>query len=95
MDNYYRFTNETTPPIKFCGWIQDGENIVTNPPAEIITAHGFKPLIEEDKPIDTGYTYSPVWSQTDENIVRSWVAGEETDEISDSEALSIITGGEN
>lgn len=95
MDNYYKFTSETTPPVRFCGWIQDGESIITNPPTELIMAHGFKPLIEEDKPSDIGHTYYPFWSQTDENITRSWVKDEKTDEISDSEALSIIVGGEN
>ena len=94
MDKYYKFTSETTPPIRFCGWLRDGETILTNPPAELIMAHGFKPLIEEEMPSDAGYIYSPVWYHTDENITCSWVVSEITDEISDSEALSIITGGE-
>lgn len=91
----YKFTSETTPPIRFCGWVQNGESVVTNPSAELIKAHGFKPLIEEEKPSNTGYTYSPVWSQTDENIVRSWVISGTNEEISDSEALAIIVGGES
>lgn len=95
MDNYYKFTSKTTPPIRFCGWIQDGESIITNPSAELIMAHGFKPLIEEGKPSDTGYTYSPVWTQTNNNIVRSWVVDEINEEITDSEALAIIIGGED
>ena len=95
MDNYYKFTSETTPPIKFCGWIQSEENIVTNPPVELIIAHGFKSLIEEDRPLDTEYIYSPVWSQTDESIIRSWVVSGTNEEITDSEALAIITGGED
>ena len=95
MDNYYKFISETAPPVRFCGWIQDGENIIANPPKEVITAHGFKPLIEEEKPSDAGHIYSPIWIQSDENITRSWVVSEITDEISDSEALYIITGGED
>lgn len=95
MDNYYKFTSETTPPVRFCGWIQNGEIILTNPPAELIIAQGFKLLIEEEKPIDTGYTYSPVWSETDESIIRSWVVSGTNEEITDSEALAIITGGED
>ena len=94
MDNYYKFTSETTPPIRFCGWIQEGEIIIANPSIELITARGFKLLIEEKMPSDIGYTYSPIWTQTEESIVRSWVVCGTNDEISDSEALSIIVGGE-
>ncbi len=95
MDNYYKFTSQTTPPTKFCGWVQDGDTILTNPSTELIVAYGFKPLIEEDRPSNAGYIYSPVWTQTDENITRSWVVSGTNGEISDSEALAIIVGGES
>lgn len=87
---YYKFIDESTTPQQFCGWLQEGNNIITNPPDEAIIELGYKPLIIEECPSREGYSYSPTWSQTEESIIQSWI--EEEAEVSSEQILSIIEG---
>lgn len=87
---YYKFIDENTMPQEFCGWLQQENNIITNPPDEAIIELGYKPLVIEECPSKEGYSYSPIWSQTEECITQSWT--EEELEASKEAILSIIEG---
>ena len=67
--------------------------IFTNNSA-IYLANGYKPIILTDSPSD-GKTYISSWTETETEIVQVWteVQQSDNDQISDSEALEIITGG--
>lgn len=66
----------------------------TNDPA-IYAVEGYLPIVHSDMPERDGYWYELTYQVRDGVIVQTWVEHEipQTDEISDSEALSIITGG--
>lgn len=66
----------------------------TNDPA-IYAGEGYLPVEHHEKPIREGYWYELTWVEQDGKIVQTWVEHENTttDEIPDSEALAIITGG--
>ena len=69
---------------------------VMNPSADKLLELGYLPVEYTDAPeAPEGHYYVSGWEQTDSAIVQTWTLSEEviTDEISDSEALSIITGG--
>ena len=63
--------------------------IFTNNSA-IYLANGYKPIILTDCPSD-GKSYTSSWAETETEIIQVWTELPQTDEISDSEALSIIT----
>ena len=58
-----------------------------NPPDEIYTAEGYKPVRYTDPPTEPreGYQWSEVWSETDTEIVQGWALVEVP--ITDEEAL--------
>lgn len=58
--------------------------------AAIYLANGYKPIILTDCPSD-GKSYVGSWAETETEITQIWTELPQTDEISDSEALSIIT----
>lgn len=58
--------------------------------AAIYLANGYKPIILTDSPSD-GKSYVGSWTETETEITQIWTELPQTDEISDSEALSIIT----
>ena len=58
--------------------------------ATIYLANGYKPIILTDCPSD-GKSYIDSWAETETEITQIWTELPQTDEISDSEALSIIT----
>lgn len=58
--------------------------------AAIYLANGYKPIILTDCPSD-GKSYIDSWAETETEITQIWTELPQTDEISDSEALSIIT----
>ena len=58
--------------------------------AAIYLANGYKPIILTDCPSD-GKSYIAAWTETETEIIQIWTELPQTDEISDSEALSIIT----
>ena len=77
--------------------IEIGEEpyIVYNPPADMLAADGWLPLVFTDMPDDApeGYEYVPDWDEFDGVIERVWDLVEAPDDISDAEALTIIMGG--
>lgn len=60
---------------------------IGNPPGEVYTAEGYKPVRFTDPPTEPteGYQWSEVWSETDTEIVQGWVLVEVP--ITDEEAL--------
>ena len=66
----------------------DGD-VFTNDPS-IYLANGYKPIIMAEYPSD-GKSYIDSWAETETEITQIWMELPQTDEISDSEALSIIT----
>ena len=66
----------------------DGD-VFTNDPS-IYLANGYKPIIMAEYPSD-GKSYIDSWTETETEITQIWTELPQTDEISDSEALSIIT----
>lgn len=62
--------------------------------AAIYLANGYKPIILTDSPSD-GKSYLSSWTETETEIIQVWteVQQSDNDSISDSEALTIITGG--
>ena len=66
----------------------DGD-VFTNDPA-LLLQYGYKPIIMAEYPSDGGY-YTGSWTETESEIKQIWTELPQTDEISDSEALSIIT----
>lgn len=71
---------------------------IGNPPSEVYLAEGYKPVTYTEQPEPQGIGWwDEVWTETDEAIVQSWSWHEaaEEDEISDSEALNILAGGDS
>lgn len=69
-----------------------------NPPASLLLEQGYKPVSLTDHPEPPGVgRWVEAWSETDDAIVQGWVWHEATDEdeISDTEALELLTGGES
>ena len=66
----------------------DGD-VFTNAPS-IYLANGYKPIITAEYPSD-GKSYIDSWTETETEITQIWTELPQTDEIPDSEALSIIT----
>ena len=64
-------------------------DVFTNDPA-LLLQYGYKPIILTDSPSD-GKSYTSSWTETETEITQIWTELPQTDEISDSEALSIIT----
>lgn len=75
----------------------DGKRI-GNPPPEVYAAEGYKPATYTEQPEPPGVGHwEEVWTETDEAIVQgwSWHVATDEDEISDSEALNILSGGDS
>ena len=64
-------------------------DVFTNDPA-LLLQYGYKPIILTEYPSD-GKNYIDSWTETESEITQIWTELPQTDEISDSEALSIIT----
>lgn len=70
-----------------------------NPPAEVYTAEGYKPVRFTDPPAEPGegYQWVETWSETDTEIVQGWVLVEVP--ITEEEALvrysNELTGAED
>lgn len=70
-----------------------------NPPAEILRAEGYKPVVYTDPPEpEPGFIAVPHWEDTevmgDAVIAQIWIVEPEPDEISEDRAYRIITGEE-
>ena len=68
-------------------------DVFTNDPA-LLLHYGYKPIITAEYPSDGKY-YTDSWTETETEITQIWteVQQSDDDQISDSEALEIITGG--
>jgi hypothetical protein len=69
-----------------------------NPPGSVYEAESYKPVSFTDRPEPQGVgRFVETWTETDEAIVQGWTWHEATDEdeISDTEALALLTGGES
>ena len=64
-------------------------DVFTNDPA-LLLQYGYKPIILTEYPSD-GKNYIDSWTETESEITQIWTELPQTDEISDSEALSIIS----
>lgn len=74
--------------------LRDGETAVYNPPVGLLTARGWKPVIETEGPaVGEGFVAAPGWSETEDAIVRTWTAAPEG-ELPPDEVLAILMGGE-
>ena len=67
---------------------ENGDVFTNNP--SIYLANGYKPIILMEYPSD-GKSYIDSWTETESEITQIWIEQPQTDEIPDSEALSIIT----
>lgn len=73
--------------------LSDGETVVYNPPADILTARGWKPVVYTEAPtLEAGFAAVFSWTETEEAVVQTWTSVPEGD-IPDAEALDIILGG--
>ena len=73
----------------------DGEPyVVFNPPDEMLAADGWLPVrYTEPGEASPGCHMEPGWEEQNGEIVQIWTEVEDSDEISDAEALEIILGG--
>ena len=63
-----------------------GDRQIGNPPAEVYTAEGYKPVRYTDPPVVAeGYVAVPGWEETAEEIVQTWTV--EQVPITEEEAL--------
>lgn len=68
-----------------------------NPPGSVYEAEGYKPVSLTDQPEPLGVgRWIETWMETEDAIVQGWTWHEATDEdeISDTEALKLLTGGD-
>ena len=68
-----------------------------NPPGSVYEAEGYKPVSLTNQPEPPGVgRWVETWTETDDAIVQGWTWHEATDEdeISDTEALELLTGGD-
>lgn len=67
-----------------------------NPPAEVLEGEGYKPVVYTDMPEPLGVGWwNEIWTEDNLQIynVWDWHEAVDEDEISDSEAMNILTGG--
>ena len=89
----------TLAPRKINREIDEEPYITYNPTDEMLAEQGWLPVIETDPPDDPpeGYhyeaTYTEWQTETGNEILQEWELIQNSDEISDSEALEIIMGG--
>ena len=70
--------------------------VVYNPPAEMLEADGWLPMIETEPPeAPDGYQYEPTYTEEGGEIVQGWKLVEDPPDIPAEEALEIILGGES
>lgn len=69
-----------------------------NPPGSVYEAEGYKPVSLTNQPELLGVgRWIETWTETEDAIVQGWTWREATDEdeISDTEALALLTGGDS
>ena len=63
-----------------------GDRQIGNPPGDIYTKQGYKPVTYTEAPaVEPGYVAVPGWTETEEAIVQTWTVEEEP--ISEEDAL--------
>lgn len=69
-----------------------------NPPGSVYEAEGYKQVqyTNQPEPLSVGW-WVETWTETENAIVQGWTWHEATDEdeISDTEALELLTGGDS
>ena len=72
---YVKFIDENTieNAPKF---LKDDKNTYANPLPETLIKFGYKPLVETDCPNEEGYTYTFEYNETEDQIIKTWVAHE-------------------
>lgn len=81
-------------PRKMNATIDDEPYVVYNPPAEMLEANGWLPVVYTDMPGDApeGWHYEPTYTEEDGEIVQGWVLVET--EYSEADAYEILFGGD-
>ena len=77
---------------------QDGETVdytVYNPLEQQLAEAGYLPVVYADVPdsAPAGFSYESGWEEREGAIVQVWTLVTSPEELSDAEALEIITGG--
>ena len=81
-------------PRKMNTTIDDEPYVVYNPPAEMLEADGWLPVVYTDPPeAPEGYHYEPTYTEEIGEIVQGWELVEDPPDIPAEEALDIILGG--
>lgn len=53
--------------------IKEGDTTTYNPTAAMLAERGFKPIVDEERPeVEEGYYLAPVYTETENSIIRSW-----------------------
>lgn len=75
--------------------VEYNDTIIYNPSDSVYEVLGYFPIVYTEKPDDApdGYHYEFSWEQTETEILQTWHLVEDSDEISDEEALEILLGG--
>lgn len=72
-----------------------GDRQIGNPPGEVYTEQGYKPVTYTDPPeVEPGYIAVPGWEEQAEAIVQIWTIEEEPDEVDSERAMQILFGGD-
>lgn len=57
-------------------WINADEKIYSNPTEETLLAHGYKPLVETEKPVKEGCYYTFEYQDKENCVEKVWVEHE-------------------
>lgn len=81
-------------PRKMNTEIEGEPYVVYNPPAELLEADGWLPVVYTEMPGDApeGYHYEPIYTEVDDEIVQGWELVET--EYSKVDAYDILFGGD-
>lgn len=74
-----------------------GDRQIGNPPGEVYTEQGYKPVTYTDPPgePDEGYIWVAKWVETTDDILQGWEQVIEPDEVDAERAMEILFGGES
>lgn len=91
--NYAKLINNNLVPAP--NPIIVGDRQIGNPPGEVYTEQGYKPVVYTEPPtVEPGYIAVPGWEDDGDEIVQTWTV-EEATEASDEEAIEYLFGGES
>ena len=72
---YVKFIDENTIE-KAPRVLKDEHNTYSNPLPETLAKFGYKPLVEVECPNEDGYTYTFEYVDSEDQVVKNWVAHE-------------------